>query len=412
MPHPPRVDVRLVQHARVDTRHHLQQPLQGSHLLDLLDRGQEVRQIELSLPRQHLLLQALGLAEVDRLLRALHQADDVPHLEDPAGHALRVEDREVLGPLARPDESDRHAEHAVDRERRAPAGVAVHLREDDPRKPHRAVESLGDPHRLLPGHPVRYEQDLMGLHGRLHAAQFVQQFLIRLQPAGHVEEQVRDPAPPRLVQRAAGEFRHVLAARPRQKRDADPRRQHLQLLGRRRAVGIARDEPRPPPLLGQASPQLRRRRRLPRPLQADEHDHRGRDRRLRFLGRRLPQQGDEFVVDDLHDLIARPNRLHHILAERALLHLREEAAHDPEVDVRLEQGAPHFAQPFVQHLFRDDAALAQLFQRTVEPVTETFEHPPFQASFQASKKRDWKVSIRVSRRRRTARTRSVLSRQV
>jgi hypothetical protein len=97
-----------------------------------------------------------------------------------------------------------------------------------------------------------------------------------------------------------------------------------------------------------------------------------------------------------------------ILAEGALLHLREEVAHDPEVDVRLEQGAPDLAQPLVQHLFRDDAALAQFLQRTVEPVTQAFEHLPFQAS----KKRDWKVSIRVSRRRRTARTRSVLSRQV
>jgi hypothetical protein len=61
--------------------------------------------------------------------------------------------------LADADELDRHAGHAADRERRATARIAVHLRQDHAGQGS-LVEALRDAHRLLPDHRVHHEQRL------------------------------------------------------------------------------------------------------------------------------------------------------------------------------------------------------------------------------------------------------------
>ncbi len=75
--------------------------------------------------------------------------------------------------LARADELDRHAGDGADGERRAAAGIAVHLGQDQPAGPDPLVERLRDAHRLLAGHGVGDEQDL----GRSHAVSDVDQLL-------------------------------------------------------------------------------------------------------------------------------------------------------------------------------------------------------------------------------------------
>jgi hypothetical protein len=101
----------------------------------LLERLEEVLQVELAFA-EHLLLEPLRRSDIDRLLRPLDEADDVPHLEDAPGHPVGIEDREVLHLLADADELDRHAQDSVDRERGASARISLHLREHDPREPH------------------------------------------------------------------------------------------------------------------------------------------------------------------------------------------------------------------------------------------------------------------------------------
>ena len=97
---------------------------------------------------------------VDVLLGPLDERQDVAHAEDPAGEAVGVEDLERVGLLAGAQELDRDAGDRADRERRAAAGVAVDLGEDQAGHGHRGGERLGDRDGLLAGHRVDDEQRL------------------------------------------------------------------------------------------------------------------------------------------------------------------------------------------------------------------------------------------------------------
>ena len=100
------------------------------------------------------------------LLGPLDERQDVAHAEDPAGQAVGVEDLERVGLLAGAQELDRDAGDGRDRERRAAAGVAVDLGEDQAGDRDGRGERLGDADGLLAGHRVDDEQRLDRLDGR------------------------------------------------------------------------------------------------------------------------------------------------------------------------------------------------------------------------------------------------------
>ncbi len=71
-----------------------------------------------------------------------------------------MEDVELVELLAERGELDRLAGDRLDGERRAAAGVAVELREDDAVEVDVLGEGLGDVDRVLAGHRVEHEQDV------------------------------------------------------------------------------------------------------------------------------------------------------------------------------------------------------------------------------------------------------------
>ena len=77
-----------------------------------------------------------------------------------------MERLEILQPLAAADERDRHADDADDRQRRAAAGIAVHLGQHDAGDADAPVELAGALDRVLPGHRVGDEQQVGRLHRR------------------------------------------------------------------------------------------------------------------------------------------------------------------------------------------------------------------------------------------------------
>ena len=89
-----------------------------------------------------LLREPLGFLLVDRALRLLHQREDVALLEDPARQPVGMERLQRVELLAHADVLDRRVGDAVDRERRAAAGVAVHLGQDHAGDAERVVEAL------------------------------------------------------------------------------------------------------------------------------------------------------------------------------------------------------------------------------------------------------------------------------
>jgi hypothetical protein len=89
-------------------------------------------------------------------------------------------------------------------------------------------------------------------------------------------------------------------------------------------------------------------------------------------------------VHDLHDLLARRDRLRHVAAERALPDPGDELLDDLKVDVRLEQGEPDLAHRARDRLFVEGAALAEVAERVLELVGEVVEHASGQCTERSS----------------------------
>ncbi len=141
--------------------HHV---LHAAHLGHHLELLAEVVEREIALCELVLLLLDFLLAQLG--LNALHlfdDAHDVALAHDPLGHALGIEVFEGLQLLADADELDRDLGDFLDGQRRAAAGIAVELGEDDAVEIEGVVEGLGAIDRVLAGHGVADEKDLVGL---------------------------------------------------------------------------------------------------------------------------------------------------------------------------------------------------------------------------------------------------------
>ena len=94
------------------------------------------------MPFEHLVLELFGVLFVGLLLGALDQRQDIAHAEDALGEPVRIERLERVGLFAGADELDRHAGDGADRKRRAAAGVAIHLGQDQAGDAEPLVEGL------------------------------------------------------------------------------------------------------------------------------------------------------------------------------------------------------------------------------------------------------------------------------
>ena len=97
------------------------------------------------------------------------------------------------------------------------------------------------------------------------------------------------------------------------------------------------------PLAAQPRGQLARQRRLTGALQAGQHDHGRRGLGERQLPGLAAEDADEFLVDDLDDLLRRVERTGHLGAPGALLDPVHERADHGQRDVGLEQRQPDLA---------------------------------------------------------------------
>ncbi len=160
---------------------------------------------------------------------------------------------------------------ALTRERRAAAGVAVELGEHDAGDVEVFVEGLGGVDRVLAGHRVDDEQDLVRLDRLFDGLELVHERLVDMQAAGRIEEDHVVAVPDGVGDGGLGDIDRVRLPHL-EDRDAELFADDLQLLDGGRAVDIAGDEQRIFVLLFEQPGQLCAVRRFTRALQADQHD--------------------------------------------------------------------------------------------------------------------------------------------
>ena len=371
----------MLRHARNHAEQALHRP-QLAHLLQLL---KEVVQTELALG--HLLGGLAGLLLIELLLRLLDQGQDIAHIQDARSHTVRMEDLEILQPLAGRGEQDRLAGHARHRQRGTATGVAIQLGEHHAGEIHALVEGLGGTHRILADHRIDHEQDLIGLHGVTDIASLLHQHLVHTQTAGGIDDN-------RVIQlllgqrnRIAGHLHRITGGQAgggdliaairlhallrRIHRHAGALADHLQLRHRVRTLQVGRHQQRRMTGILEPIAELAGQRGLTGTLQTGEHD----DRR-RVLGEvqravhALTEHAGQLVVDDLDDLLGRVERLGHLGAQRALADTAGEGAHHLKRHVGVEQGAADLADGAVDIRLGKLAFALQVLERIREPVCQ------------------------------------------
>ena len=116
--------------------------------------------VKASLPQ--LLFQGLDLVGVEGLLGLLDEGEDIAHAQDAGGQPVRMEDLQGVQLFPHPQELDGLAHHFPHGQRRAAPGVAFHLGEDHPGELQQVVETLAHLDRVLAGHGVGHQQNLLG----------------------------------------------------------------------------------------------------------------------------------------------------------------------------------------------------------------------------------------------------------
>src|SRR5882672_1599259 len=380
----PVVGVDRLERLRVHSRQQAEYLFNRSHRLHLLQRDEKVREVH-PLFRARLSLETLRRLSVHGGGRLLDQRHDVALAQDAARHAYRVEGfqlgRSMLRPYVFPDADvlDRHAGHAMNRERRPAPRVAVELSQDRAGQPYALLKPARDPHGVLPRHPIHHKQHLARARRRTQRLELVHQRRVDLQPAGRVDDDRAAPRLLRLPKRLLDQSEDGTAPRsalPRKDRHADLHAELLQLLASRGAREVRRHQSRGFLLDLQPPRQLRRGGGLPRALQPDQQDHRRPDGGEVESPFRPAQQCRDLVVHELHDLLAGAYRLYGQRADRPLAHPLHEPRRDLEADVGLEQVPPDLAQRLGHVLLRQYSPTGEALQSGGQPFGEGRKHKP------------------------------------
>src|SRR5262249_4581990 len=80
------------------------------------------------------------------------------------------------------------------------------------------------------------------------------------------------------------------------------------------------------------------------------------------------------VADDANDLLLGRQAFQHFLVDGAIAHAIDERLHDLEVDVRLEQRHPDFAECQLDGLFREASLSANAAEYVLQTIGKGLEH--------------------------------------
>ena len=221
--------------------------------------------------------------------------------------------------FAHADELQRLPGDVADGKRRAAAGIAIHLGEDDAGDAQALVEFVGRFDRVLAGHGVGHEQDLDRVELLFQLLQLDHQLVVDVQAAGGIHQQDVAAGVGGFAPRRARQIeRQRFSRRAFVDRLPDFARDDLQLLARRRTVDVHRNHHRAVAVLRQPARQFAGGSGLTRTLQPDDQEHAGRFVGEAQFGFVAAQDLDQFFVNDLDDLLGGRKRGEHFLAHGLL----------------------------------------------------------------------------------------------
>ena len=148
----------------------------------------------------------------------------------------------------------------------------------------------------------------------------------------------------------------------------------LQLVDGAGPLQVAGHQQRGVALIAQPQRQLAGQRGLTRTLQTGQHHDGRRSLRERQLAGLAAQDADQFVVDDLDDLLGRVEGSGYLRALGALLDAADERPDHRQRDVGLQQGQPDFAGGGVDVGVGQSALAAKALQGTGQPIGQRFKH--------------------------------------
>ena len=284
-----------------------------------------------------------------------------------------MEGLDLVELLAGADELDRLAGDGLDRQGRAASGVAVELGEHHAVDVQPLVEGAGRVHRVLAGHGVHHQQDLVRLDLGLDGLQLVHEGLIHVQAAGCVEEDHVVAVLDGVLDALLGNLHGVDLAHL-EDRDVQLAAHDLELFDGSGPVDVAGHEQRPLALLlFEQAGELGAVGGLAGALQADEHhDRRGAGRHLDALVVAAHELG-ELLVDDLDDHLGGVQAFEHVVADAALGHALDKFLDDLVADVRLQQRQADLAHGLLDVGLGQAALAAQTLEYVIQLVAQAFK---------------------------------------
>ena len=284
---------------------------------------------------------------------------------------------EVLHRLAGRGEHDRLAGHLGDGQGGTTAGVAVELREHDTGEVDAVEERLGGLHRVLTDHGVDDEEDLVRVDRAADVRGLLHELFVDAESTGGVDDDDVMQLRLRDLDRVGGDLDRIAHAVARL-RGVDVGggafADDLELVDRVGSLQVGGDEHRTVALGLQPVGELSGQGRLTGALEAGEHDH-----RRRALGQVEPpglaaEDADEFVIDDLDDLLAGVERGRDLLGQCPFADPAGEGAHDRQSDVGIEQGTSDLTDGGIDVGFGQPALAAQILESRGEPVGQGVKH--------------------------------------
>ena len=120
----------------------------------------------------------------------LNQGQQVTHTQDSAGHPIWVEGFDIRDFFTGTGKLNWFASDFTNREGRTATGVPVNLGQNDTGNFKLLVEFSRDIGRFLTDHAVDDQQDFIRLSQGLDITEFFHEFLIDLQAAGRIDENI------------------------------------------------------------------------------------------------------------------------------------------------------------------------------------------------------------------------------